>query len=131
MAQKLKSWGADSDSITQILSWLKQNNYINHQRFANSFAHDKFLFNHWGKRKIQFALSAKHIEAQYIANALDQIDPDQYRQTLLNLLKNKLSLLNCSDILKIKQKLFNFALSKGYEPELIYNVLDQILSPDE
>ncbi len=126
---KLKSWGADSTQIQQIVQKLKQNNFIDNFRYAKAFTHDKFKFNAWGKRKIEYYLRQKNIEQEFIDKALQTIDQQEYEQTLKKLLENKLkSLSSQTDPLIIRQKLTSFAAGRGFEYELINKTIDQLLN---
>ncbi len=123
---KLSQWGALPGQIDIIVDRLIENNFIDHQRYANAFVHDKWMFNKWGKTKIKYALLQKGIDEQTIDQALEQIPAQEYKQTLIRLLKNKLS--NTKEQgLKLRQKLFNFALNKGYEYDIVNQALDEIL----
>ena len=129
ITQKLKSWGANQEQIQQIVQKLKQNNFINNLRYAEAFTHDKFKFNAWGKKKIEYHLRQKHIDQEIIDKALQTIDQQEYEQTLRKLLLNKLkSLSNIHDPLILRKKLISFAVGRGFEYELINKTIDQILN---
>jgi regulatory protein len=54
--QKLIQLGASSKQVKELLTWLRDENYLNDLRFAISFANGKFLNNHWGRFKISAEL---------------------------------------------------------------------------
>lgn len=76
--EKLRQWGAASRTADEIVDFLIDNNYINEERYARAFAHDKLRYNGWGKRKIQYMLVGKRISAQAIEAALAAIDNEEY-----------------------------------------------------
>ena len=72
------------------------------------------------------ALQAKKIDSKKIQKSVVNIDEGMYYVRLLDLLTKKNRNLKEPDVFKRKQKLINYALQKGYEIELINDVLSQI-----
>lgn len=120
LALKLKRKGFGSSDIGQIMSSLIQNRYVDDNRFARAFANDKMRFTGWGRVKIALALRQKHIDAETIADALDQIDPDEYFGILTRIIISKARTLG-DDIHTYNgaMKLFRQLVSRGYEPQLV------------
>ncbi len=122
--EKLKNSDLKSEEIQNIIKYLKDNNFINHQRYALAYANDKFRFNKWGKIKIKNMLKAKKIEENFILSAISEIDTNEYLKNLKNILLQKSKNIKDTDPYKRKAKLINHAVSKGYELDLIYMILD-------
>jgi len=120
---RLKDWGVWGDDAEEIIGELIVQNYLNEERFAKSFAGGKFRVKGWGKRKIQQHLKQRGISGYNLDQALKEIEPDDYRQTLADLLDKKRRSLHDDNPLVIKQKLVRYAMSKGYESDLIFAVL--------
>ena len=120
---RLKDWGVWGDDAEEIIAELIQQNYLNEERFAKSFAGGKFRVKGWGKRKIKQHLQQHGITGYNLDQALKDIAPNDYRETLAGLLTKKRRTLRDDNPLIIKQKLVRYALSKGYESELIFAVL--------
>ena len=120
---KLKEWGVWGDDSEEVIAELIQQNYLNEERFAKSFAGGKFRVKSWGKRKIQQHLKQRGISGYNLEQAMKEIKPNDYRNTLQALLTKKRQSLRDENPLVIKQKLVRFALSKGYESDLIFSVL--------
>lgn len=122
---KLKEWGIWGDDAEEVIAELIQQNYLNEERFAKSFAGGKFRVKNWGKRKIQQHLKQRGISGYNLEQAMKEIEPDDYRNTLHALLTKRRESLRDDNPLVIKQKLVRFALSKGYESDLIFSVLGE------
>lgn len=120
---RLKDWGVWGDDAEEIIAELIVQNYLNEERFAKSFAGGKFRVKGWGKRKIQQHLKQRGISGYNLDQALKEIEPDDYRQTLTDLLDKKRRSLHDDNPLVVKQKLIRYAMSKGYESDLIFAVL--------
>jgi regulatory protein len=120
---RLAAWDITGDDAEEIITELIEQNYLNEARFATTFAGGKFRVKHWGKRKIQQHLKQRGIAGHNLTQALNLIAPADYRATLTDLLDKKRRTLHDDNPLVIKQKLVRYALSKGYESDLIFSVL--------
>ena len=125
MRDRLKEWDIWGDDAEEVIADLIQQNYLNEERFAKSFAGGKFRVKGWGKRKIKQHLQQRGISGYNLEQAMKEIAPDDYRDTLTNLLEKKRRMLRDDNPLVIKQKLVRYALSKGYESELVWQVLGE------
>lgn len=120
---RLKEWGVWGDDAEEVIAELIQQNYLNEERFAKSFAGGKFRVKGWGRRKIKQHLQQRGITGYNLDQAMKEIEPDDYRQTLIDLLDKKRRSLHADNPLVVKQKLVRYAISKGYETDLIFSVL--------
>jgi len=116
----------DATDITEkekerILHRLLDEGYVDEARYARAFVRDKFRFSGWGKVKIAQGLRAKQISSTVIDEALKEIDEDYYRQTLREALKAKRRSLHEKSDYETNAKLIRFALSRGYEMNVILN----------
>jgi regulatory protein len=123
---KLLTWGISESDAEKIILYLKKERFLDDTRFCSFFVKDKARFNKWGKVKIGFALRAKKIDEQLIQEALSEIDEEHSMETLLALLQSKAKNLKYKDEYDKNGKLIRFALSRGYEFELIQKVIKKI-----
>ena len=113
VSNKLQQWGANAEAIASIIAHLKSQRYIDDERYCRAFAHDKLLYQGWGRLKIQAALYAKHIATSYINLALDTIDPTEYLNTLKRIIATKKRAIKSSDPMA-REKLIRFCLQRGF-----------------
>jgi regulatory protein len=118
---KLNYWGFEKIA-EQIISHLLDEGFIDELRYAKAFSRGKFRNLHWGRIKIKAQLRAKRIDTNYIAIALRDIDEQEYNDCLTALVKKKMHELGGPSV-KNNFKAMRFALSKGFETELIQEVL--------
>ena len=130
MKIKLKKWQIPEHFHNQIIDYLVKNKFIDEKRYVQSFVHDKFYINHWGKRKIYHYLKQKNLDDNYIILSLEQIDQGDYINTLKKIIINKKKQLSKEKTQIIKQKLLNFAINRGFEPELVHSIVDKIIKSD-
>ncbi len=121
---KLHSWGLDNEASDKIIKILISENFINETRYANAFVRDKFNFNKWGRIKISVYLKKRKIPSQLIDAALKGIDEDVYIKTLKELVGSQRKNIRARNNYELKAKLLRYGLSKGYESNLLYSILD-------
>jgi regulatory protein len=120
---KMKSLGIEDHIFTDYILLLEENNYLNEERFAEIYARSKFNQKKWGRNKIRFELKKRRINAVYIQKAINQIDDEQYIVTLKEVIDQKAKKLTSKDVWANQQKFYQFSLSKGFESDLIGEVL--------
>lgn len=127
--QKLEEWKIDENEHYAIVTLLEEENFLDEKRFAESYTRGKFNYKKWGKQKIRYGLLQKDISEKMIQEAfLSEIEEKEYFATLVELLEKKWTELveKEDDNFKRKQKTTQYALQKGYETELIREILEDI-----
>lgn len=128
VVQKLKEMGMIPIAIDTIVSHLINENYLNEERFAKSFARGKFKIKKWGKNRIVNELKFRDISRYNIQTALKEIDGQEYFTTLDNLAKKRLAQINERNIQKRKRKLVDYLLYRGWESHLVYEKTNELIS---
>lgn len=117
--QKLKSLNMIPEAIDTIIFHLIENNFLNEERFATSFARGKFRIKQWGRRRIINELKARNISKYNIEIALKQFDEDEYLNAFNELADKQWVAVNERNMLKKKKKVADFLLRKGFESSLV------------
>lgn len=124
---KLRVWGAankvEEDHIVKIL---KQDHFLNEERYVAAFIRGKSLSNKWGKRKLLAALTQKGVDQALICKGLAAIENNDYLQSLRHVADQKTKALAGATPIQAKQKLTNYLLQKGYEPDLVHQTVQTI-----
>jgi regulatory protein len=120
---KLYEWGLWTDAVENIISQLITAGFLNEERFAKAYALGKFRQKAWGKTKIKQGLKFKKVPDVLIKKALQTINGDDYLQTLQQVLQKKSTSVAEKDSFKRRYKLHQYALSRGFETDLINDVL--------
>ncbi|HYD91785.1 MAG TPA: regulatory protein RecX [Flavobacterium sp.] len=119
--QKLRALNMIPEAIDAIVFHLIENNFLNEERFAVSFARGKFRIKQWGRRRIINELKARNISKYNIDTALQQIDQDEYINAFNELADKQWESVSERNILKKKKKISDFLLRKGFESSLVMN----------
>ena len=124
VTNKLYSWGQSPDQVDQLLAYLIENKFLDEGRFAESYVSGKLRIKHWGRIKIKQGLRLKKIPEKIIQLAFKTIDPDEYYGILKHeITRKQKDLVTEKDPWKKKAKILRYAQSKGFENDLIYEVL--------
>lgn len=125
--EKLYSYGVYGDDADHLISRLIEEDYLNEERFAIHFAGGKFRMKQWGKVKIKYELKKKQVSEYCIKKALKAIDLDEYEKLLTRLTSQKLKTLKSEKNIFIKKrKLQDFLLQRGFEHDLVREMVNQI-----
>lgn len=120
---KLYEYGLHQSAVENIISTLITEGFINEERFARAYALGKFNQKGWGKIKIKQGLKFKKVPDVLIKKALQGIPDDDYLQMLQKILTKKAALLTGKNDWKRQYTLKQYALSRGYEGDIILDVL--------
>ena len=122
--KKLATFDMPDSEKGKILKLLVDEGYLDDERYASTFVRSKIHLKKWGVNKIRMALKMKGISDEIINNSLSEIDPEIYRDELVKVLKAKK--INETDPYTRKAKLAQYAMQKGYEPGLVWDVIRQM-----
>jgi regulatory protein len=126
MRDKLYEWGLHSNDVENIIANLITDNFLNEERFAKAFAGGKFRIKRWGRVKIRIELKKRKISDYCIKKALEEIDDNEYILTLKTILEKRLK-ENSKGKIHIRQyKAAQYAMSRGFEGDLIRELLKEI-----
>ncbi|MCK9400957.1 MAG: RecX family transcriptional regulator [Bacteroidales bacterium] len=126
VADKLREWKVGRKRADKIIEQLIREDYLNEERFARSYASGKFRINHWGKTKIIYELEKRQVPDLIIQIGLEEIDDEEYAETLKELLQRKNRELRETDPFKRKQKLIAYGIQKGYHYGLVKQVIGKL-----
>jgi len=123
---KLEDWGLKPEEVDKLISRLVEQDFLNEKRFVDSFVRGRFGLKKWGKVRIRQELKMRQIPNDMIMEALDALDEVDYEETLHFLAKRKWKLTRESDLYKKKAKVSRFLLFRGFESDLIKEVVDKL-----
>ena len=124
---KLKTFDLSQEEQDKILDYLLDNRFVSNKRFAQSFVRGKVNQSGWGLNKIRFHLMKKGIDKETIEDAFGQINETAYRQRLIDILKTKSKTVKAATDFEKKQKLAAYALQKGFESSLVWEILKECI----
>jgi regulatory protein len=125
---KLKAWEVPEELHEQLIQLLFEEGFLSQERFANTYTRGKINLKKWGKTKVKMYLKHKGIDDETIQNSLGQVDEQAYLENAQKLAKHKLNTIKDQENpLVVKQKIYRFLLSKGFEMDVIQKATDWAL----
>ena len=89
VSTKLTAWGVPHGEQEKIIARLTDEKFIDESRYCRAFVNDKVKFNRWGRIKISAALRDKRLPQELIRDAIEDIDEEQYLQSLGEVIATK------------------------------------------
>lgn len=126
--EKMKEWNVSGQTYCKVMDYLKKEKFIDQNRFARAFCHDKFCYNHWGRLKIRQMLRHYKLTDEEIEEGLATIPEEDYLQTLQDLLLAKDRVTRSKDFNLRKAGLMRHLLYKGFETALVVDAVETYLS---
>ncbi len=121
---KLIELGTYGQDLEDVIASLIEENFLNEERFARSFARGKFRMKQWGRTRIRQELKLRNISEYCIRKAMEEISEGDYLKTLREVLERRALQIAESNDFARKGKLAQYAMSRGFESELIWKTLD-------
>lgn len=123
---KLLDLGIYGDDLEEIIADLISDNFLNEERYARSYARGKFRIKKWGKTRIQRELKMRKISAYCLRKAMEEIDEEEYEQTLIAIIEKKNKTLREVDAYKRRYKLVQYAIQRGFESSLAWTTVKEL-----
>ena len=121
--EKIMSYDVYGDDLDEIMLYLIEQNYLNEERFAITYAGGKFRLKRWGRNKIRFELEHREISEYCIQKALNEIDEEEYEMALTKLIEDQLHKDPELDLLLAKDKTLKYCTGRGYEIDTVLRIL--------
>lgn len=127
VVMKLRRMQVTPPAIEGIIHKLKEEKFLDDERFTRFFVRGKFRMSKWGRIKIRYELSARGIPEKLINKALaEEIGEEDYRETIRLLILKKKQEIKTEKKLNIRDKIINFVVSKGYEFDQVLDILNEL-----
>ena len=120
---KLLELGMRGHKLEAIIAALITEKFLDEERFARSFVRGKYRIKKWGRNKIKMELKKRDISSYCQKAGFSEIEESVYLKNLETVIEKKATLLKEPNAYKRKNKLAQFAIQKGYESHLVWEIL--------
>lgn len=124
--RKLESMGLPEGDLEIVIQRLKEERFIDEERFIRSFINDKLRFNKWGRKKIELSLIQKQLPREAIENAFSELPDTFLSSSLPALLEKKWRTITGKSLYEKEAKLIRYALGRGFTMQEINDCLRKI-----
>ena len=131
LVQKLALKGYDDHIINRTINFMKEYNLLNDNNYATMYVKDKS--RNIGKKKIKYSLLQKGIDEEIIESELEKINNDEVKAIVYEMALKKYKVFSKreNDNYKLTQKLYRFLMGKGYDYDLIKDVVKSIVKSED
>ena len=126
VVSKLYEMKMNSEEIDEIMVHLIDQNFLNEERFACSFARGKHRIKHWGKIRIVNELKFRKISQTLINTAIKEITPEEYAATFHTLAERHWQSIRETHTIKKRKKFCDYMLRRGFESNLVYEKVKEL-----
>lgn len=124
---KLKKEDVPEEHIDKIISKLEEDEYINDYRFAKAFFESKTRINKWSNKRIEYELIQKGISKDII-NEFSLNFKELEFENAMDLVEKKIPQWeNKFEGFKLKNKIYTFLSSKGFDYSIIEKVISELI----
>lgn len=124
--EKMKSFNLSNLEKDEIIVNLIEHNFLNEERFVQSFTRGKYNYKNWGKNRIINELKMRNIASNLIKIALNEIDNESYLETFDQLANKHWHSITEKNSLKKRKKFCDYFIRKGWENNLIYEKVKEL-----
>ncbi|MBQ9439601.1 MAG: RecX family transcriptional regulator [Paludibacteraceae bacterium] len=148
VVRRLWVWKVPQEERGQIITSLENDGFIDENRYANAFVHDKVELSGWGMRKIKNTLISKGISNDTIENAMSRYEQHDDTDKLVKQLDSKAGqLLRTARFARVcaidpdgddyearkvlydfRNRLLRFAVARGFDVSVASQVIEQLLN---
>lgn len=131
LRDKLSLKGYEDHIIKRTMDFLREYNLLDDTNYAKMYVKDRS--KNQGKKKIKYALLQKGIDENVIEDELEKLNNDEIRSLVYDMALKKYNILKKreSDSYKLSQKLYRFLMGKGYDYDLIKDVVKSIVKSED
>lgn len=127
--KKLDAWNLSEKDANAVIDYLLKEKFVDENRYALAFAREKMNFAHWGRNKVAFSLRNKHIPADFIKNALDEVfGSEDYDNSIAQVLEAKFRSITYKNKFDAKAKLLRFGGGRGFEFSKMQPIVDKLVA---
>lgn len=124
--EKLRTFQLIEEARDEVILFLMRENFMNEERFAQSYARGKFYIKKWGKQKIKSQLKMKGVGDRLIEKGLQEIDPKDYYKVATEVFEKYYRQVSGKNDFERRSKSVRYLMSKGYEYEVIQNIVEDL-----
>ena len=129
--QKLYEMRMIPEACEVVILHLIEHDFLNEERFAKSYARGKFNIKKRGKQRIIRELKFRNISKYNIKTALKEINNEDYLDMLNEITQKKYDTTFEKNSFKKRKKLYEFLTRKGFESNLIYEAVENVMTNDK
>ncbi|MCC5937366.1 MAG: RecX family transcriptional regulator [Lunatimonas sp.] len=123
---KLEEMELPDTQIDVVVRRLSEEGFFDERRFVEAFVRGRFSIKKWGRVRIRQELKLRGISDELIRFGMELIETEDYLQVLNSLAERKWQATHESNLFTKKAKVQRFLAFRGFENELIREIIDRL-----
>jgi len=129
LLQKLRTRNLSEISISKIIKWLEDNNYINDESFSYSWALYRINTKPVGRFRLNQELKTKGIGQEIRKKVINKVFNETSETDLARKLVNqKISLQETDNLAFNPKKIYNFLIGRGFSTEIARDIYFELVN---
>ena len=125
---KIEGFELSLEEEQSIVDYLVSNKYLDEERYVRSIVRGKFVYNQWGKIKIEHLLNQKEVSSSLFDKVWEElINPQEYEEVIVRLVDKKVRSVKAKDDFELRQKIIASMYQKGFESYIVEPLVDDVL----
>jgi regulatory protein len=117
----LRNHGCDEPAVETALAELREQGYLDDERYARRFAEDRRALDGWGGERIARRLDDAGVPAAVIEATLAGRDGEEELEAALGVLRGRLAVPPADD--RARERALGLLVRRGYELELAHDAV--------
>ena len=122
----LKKEGGSKENIEQVIQHLKENHFLDDEKYVNSYVNDSVKFTNNGPLKIEKALIDLGIEKEKVENYLINISFEVWKDKIERICQKRIQSNKKDSEMVFKRKLSEYLYTVGYSYEMTSSFIESI-----
>lgn len=125
--QRLRKKKIPEDTIKEVTSFLREKRFVDDNNFAQAWLNSR-LKRPLGLRRIRQELSQKGIAKGVVETEIAKVKDYSETEVVSDLARERLNKLKGIELVKAKRRLYGYLIRRGFSPEVVIDVLNQLCS---
>ena len=125
--KKIIASGLSENEAADVINYLKQEKYIDDERYVKAYVAEKFRIKKWGRIKMKYYLRMKGLPDDIIEAGMEALDEGKYIDLLQKTMKEKARKIKNKNKFEKMGQIIRYTQSRGFEPELIHRYMNEVL----
>ena len=117
----------DFNIIGEVITYLKDNNYIDDIVFTKKFYENKSYYNNWSSKKIIYELQNKGISREKFNEIITETYENDYNNAKKLVEKKYKTLKIGNDNYKFKNKVYTYLTNRGFSYDIIKEIIEEYI----
>lgn len=131
MRGRLMRKNYSSEIVEKVLSLLQSQGFLNDEKFARLFANARVYTRPAGKRQLEFDLKKKGLSKPLVDETIRNLQDYDEKKIVRDLVTIRFQKMTGVSKEKKKSRIYGFLKRRGFDDDVIFATLDELIHDDE